>query len=345
MSSSRRLGEKRTRLDAVVQVSAGGGGGAGPRRRADVHRAGPARSPSTSCCAGLIVVSGNDAAVALAEHAAGSTEAFVERMNAEARRLGMTNTRFANPTGFSDPQQYSTAEDLARLAQRLLSDFPQYAQLFAARVHLQQHHASEPQPSAVERQQRRRHEDRTHGRRRLVGRRDGLPDAGQRGDAPSAAAWSPSCSAPPATRRERRKRCGCSISAMPRLIPCGSTGRATSWCVPRSGRETAASVPIGVERDVYVTVPATPCGRWGKGGFQSALERPDPLVAPLRRVKRGRWTAEGHRRRRQRRRRACGRPRERRRGRAGRAARTMQCDFGGGGGTDGMAPGNVLPER
>ena len=82
---------------------------------------------------GLIVASGNDAAVALAEHASGTEAAFVERMNAEARRLGLADTRFANPTGQSDPQQYSTARDLGRLAMRLGADFPQYRHLFRER--------------------------------------------------------------------------------------------------------------------------------------------------------------------------------------------------------------------
>jgi D-alanyl-D-alanine carboxypeptidase (penicillin-binding protein 5/6) len=82
---------------------------------------------------GLIVSSANDAAVALAEHAAGSQAAFVDRMNAEVRRLGLVDTRFANPTGLPDAQQYSTARDLARLARRLRSDFPQFVPLFRER--------------------------------------------------------------------------------------------------------------------------------------------------------------------------------------------------------------------
>ena len=82
---------------------------------------------------GLIIVSANDAAVALAEHAAGSQAAFIDRMNAEAKRLGLADTHYANPTGLSDPQQYSSARDLARLAIRLQTDFPQYAPLFRER--------------------------------------------------------------------------------------------------------------------------------------------------------------------------------------------------------------------
>jgi D-alanyl-D-alanine carboxypeptidase (penicillin-binding protein 5/6) len=79
---------------------------------------------------GLIIQSGNDAAVALAEAIAGSEPAFVERMNDEARRLGMTGTRFANVTGLSDPKHYSTVGDLLKLAVALISEFPDYYPLF-----------------------------------------------------------------------------------------------------------------------------------------------------------------------------------------------------------------------
>ena len=80
---------------------------------------------------GEIVQSGNDAAIALAETVAGSEEAFVERMNREAVRLGMNNTRFVNATGLPSPQQASTAADLARVAAALIRDFPEYYPLYS----------------------------------------------------------------------------------------------------------------------------------------------------------------------------------------------------------------------
>ena len=80
---------------------------------------------------GMIVQSGNDASIALAELTAGSEEAFVQKMNAEAARLGMTNTRFANVTGLSGPQHYSTAADLARIASALIRDYPEYFPLYS----------------------------------------------------------------------------------------------------------------------------------------------------------------------------------------------------------------------
>ncbi|CAG0972958.1 serine-type D-Ala-D-Ala carboxypeptidase (penicillin-binding protein 5/6) [Rhodocyclaceae bacterium] len=82
---------------------------------------------------GMIVQSGNDACIALAEAVAGSEEAFAQMMNREAQRLGLKATRFANATGLSDPQHYSTARDLGALAAALIRDFPEHYPLYALR--------------------------------------------------------------------------------------------------------------------------------------------------------------------------------------------------------------------
>lgn len=80
---------------------------------------------------GMIVQSGNDASIALAELVAGSEEAFVERMNREAKRLGMQDTQFANATGLADPQHWSTAADVAKLAQAVVRDYPEFYPLYS----------------------------------------------------------------------------------------------------------------------------------------------------------------------------------------------------------------------
>ena len=80
---------------------------------------------------GVIVQSGNDACVALAETIAGSEEAFAALMNREAQRLGMTNTHFTNSTGLPDPQLYTSARDLAVLASAIVRDFPEYYGLYS----------------------------------------------------------------------------------------------------------------------------------------------------------------------------------------------------------------------
>ncbi|MET3134472.1 D-alanyl-D-alanine carboxypeptidase (penicillin-binding protein 5/6) [Oxalobacteraceae bacterium GrIS 1.11] len=75
---------------------------------------------------GLMVQSGNDAAVALAEAVAGDEATFVTLMNREAARMGMKATHFANPHGLPSPENYSTAQDLSVLASRVILDYPEF---------------------------------------------------------------------------------------------------------------------------------------------------------------------------------------------------------------------------
>lgn len=79
---------------------------------------------------GMLVNSASDATLTLIEAVARSETAFVARMNQEARRLGMTRTKFTNATGLDQPGHYSTARDLAMLARTLRQEFPQYRWLF-----------------------------------------------------------------------------------------------------------------------------------------------------------------------------------------------------------------------
>ncbi len=80
---------------------------------------------------GMIVQSGNDASIALAELVAGSEAAFVARMNAEAKRMGIAGTNFTNVTGLPQPDHYSTARDLAVLAASVIRDYPEYYTLYS----------------------------------------------------------------------------------------------------------------------------------------------------------------------------------------------------------------------
>lgn len=82
---------------------------------------------------GVIIQSGNDASVALAEAVSGSESAFVSVMNEEARRMGMTNTVFVNTTGLPDPQHVTTVRDLAIIARRMITDHPDYFPYYAMR--------------------------------------------------------------------------------------------------------------------------------------------------------------------------------------------------------------------
>ena len=80
---------------------------------------------------GIIVQSGNDASVALAEHVAGSEEGFADLMNQYAQQLGMTNTNFVNATGLPDENHYTTANDLARLTVALINQFPEQYKIYS----------------------------------------------------------------------------------------------------------------------------------------------------------------------------------------------------------------------
>ena len=75
---------------------------------------------------GIIIQSGNDATIAMAEYVAGSEEGFVDFMNAYASEMGLTNSLFQNSTGFSDPNHFSSAKDLAKLTQALINNFPDH---------------------------------------------------------------------------------------------------------------------------------------------------------------------------------------------------------------------------
>jgi D-alanyl-D-alanine carboxypeptidase (penicillin-binding protein 5/6) len=83
---------------------------------------------------GMIVQSGNDASIVLAEGIAGSEQAFADIMNEVAEKIGMPATNFENATGWPDPEHHTSALGLARLARRLISDFPQYYDRFYSQL-------------------------------------------------------------------------------------------------------------------------------------------------------------------------------------------------------------------
>lgn len=82
---------------------------------------------------GIIIQSGNDASIALAEHLAGSEEAFADVMNQHAERLGMSNTHFTNASGLPDPNHYMSARDLATLARAVITRFPEAYKMYGER--------------------------------------------------------------------------------------------------------------------------------------------------------------------------------------------------------------------
>lgn len=121
------LRDKRITLDQTVPVSVKAWRAGGSRMFIEP------RKPVTveQLMNGMIVQSGNDACIALAEAIAGAEEVFAQMMNQEAQRLGMKDTHFTNATGLPDPDHYSTAHDLALLAIALVRDFPEYYALYS----------------------------------------------------------------------------------------------------------------------------------------------------------------------------------------------------------------------
>jgi D-alanyl-D-alanine carboxypeptidase (penicillin-binding protein 5/6) len=123
------LKEKKLALDARPPVSPPAHKAIGSRMFVD-----PAK-PATidELLHGLIIQSGNDAAIILAEALGGSEAAFATQMNREAQRLGMRNTNYTNASGLPDAQHYSTARDLAILTSRLIEEHPDYYRLYSQR--------------------------------------------------------------------------------------------------------------------------------------------------------------------------------------------------------------------
>ncbi len=80
---------------------------------------------------GMIIQSGNDATVALAEHVAGSEDSFAALMNQHAQKLGMTHTHFVNSTGLPHKEHYTTARDIVKVTRALIKDFPEYYQWYS----------------------------------------------------------------------------------------------------------------------------------------------------------------------------------------------------------------------
>ncbi len=112
----------RLAMDDIVDISEKAWRMGGSRMYLEVNT----RVPVHDLLKGLIIQSGNDASVALAEHVAGTEEAFVQLMNQYAQELGMKNTHFVNSTGWPDKKHLTTARDIATLAVAFISEFPEH---------------------------------------------------------------------------------------------------------------------------------------------------------------------------------------------------------------------------
>lgn len=123
------LRAERLKLDDKVRISenAWKGGLGGSRMFINVN----SEVSAKDLLLGMIVQSGNDATIALAEHLAGTEAAFVQQMNTYAQRIGMKNSHFTNAPGLPDPEHYSTARDIALLSRTMIAEFPEYYAWYA----------------------------------------------------------------------------------------------------------------------------------------------------------------------------------------------------------------------
>jgi D-alanyl-D-alanine carboxypeptidase (penicillin-binding protein 5/6) len=222
---------------------------------------------------GLMVQSGNDAAVALAEAVAGDEGTFVTLMNREAQRMGLKNTKFANPHGLPSPDNYSTAQDLSVLASHIIKDFPEFYKIDSVKQFTY---------NKITQQ----------NRNRLLWL-DPTVDGMKTGHTEAAGyCMIASAHRPNGTTGERRlisvvlgtSSDGVRTQESQKLLNWGfqnfdtvklySKGQAIA--TPEVWKGTKPNVKIGFAQDVLVTVPKGVAGK-----LKPVLERKDPLVAPL----------------------------------------------------------------
>jgi D-alanyl-D-alanine carboxypeptidase (penicillin-binding protein 5/6) len=222
---------------------------------------------------GLIVQSGNDAAVALAEAVAGSEEAFVVQMNREAERIGMKSSHFANPHGLPSPENYATARDLSTLAARLISDFPEYYKTYYSTKSYTYNKITQP------------------NRNRLLWL-DPTVDGMKTGHTEAAGYCLISSANRPNGTGQRRLISVVTGTASDQVraqeslkllnwgflnfdtVKLYAKGQAIDTPVIWKGSQ--AQIKIGFDRDLYVTLPKGSAAK-----LKPALERKDPLVAPI----------------------------------------------------------------
>lgn len=222
---------------------------------------------------GLIVQSGNDAAVALAEAVAGSENAFVTLMNREAERLGMKATKFANPHGLPSAQNYSTARDLSILAKSLIQDFPDYYKVYYSTKSYTYNKITQA------------------NRNRLLWL-DPSVDGMKTGHTEESK-YSLISSANRPNGDSQRRLISVLIGAKSDQVRAQESLKLLNWgyqnfdtvklygkgqaiATPEVWKGTQANIKIGFDRDLFVTLPKGSASK-----LKPALERKDPLVAPI----------------------------------------------------------------
>ncbi len=217
---------------------------------------------------GVIVQSGNDASVALAEAVAGTEDGFAARMNAKAKELGMTNSHFVNATGMPHPEHFSTPLDLARLGIALQRDFPEYYHYYSEKEFTYNKIKQGNRNPLLYRNMgvdgiKTGHTEAAgfgltasavRDGRRLVLVVNGLKDMQERADEPA-----------------RLLEYGFHEFSPYKLLQAGQAAT-----MARTWLGAAESVGLAPERDVLLTLPVS-----ARSGLKVALEYQEPVLAPV----------------------------------------------------------------
>ena len=225
---------------------------------------------------GMIVQSGNDATIALAEGVAGSVERFVQLMNEQAMQLGMTKTGYKNPEGLTEPGHTTTARDLSILAMKLMREFPEYTPYYAIKKY-----RYEGTPAAND------------SKRNLLLFRDPTVDGLKTGHTDAAGYCLIATAKREVPNVGRRRLLSIVLGTASenaranegqKLLNWGYTafeavklfdaGQAVS--TPRVWKGKDNSAKVGSASAVVVAVPAGSASK-----IKTSVQRPDPLVAPL----------------------------------------------------------------
>ena len=217
---------------------------------------------------GMIVQSGNDATIALAERIAGTEETFAQMMNANAKRLGMVGTHFENSSGLPSPQHYTTARDLSLLANAIIREYPQDYKWFSVR---------EFEHNGIKQQ----------NRNGLL-EKDSTVDGLKTGHTDSAGFCLVTSSLRDGMRLVSVVMGSTSMKARENastaLLNYGFTFYDTKLAVKggdvlataRVWKGQTASVDLGIKEDLYITLP-----RGQAGSIKTATDIPPRLIAPL----------------------------------------------------------------
>ncbi|WP_136413575.1 MULTISPECIES: D-alanyl-D-alanine carboxypeptidase family protein [Oxalobacteraceae] len=221
---------------------------------------------------GLIIQSGNDAAVALSEAVAGTEETFVNLMNREAERMGLKSTHFANAHGLPDPGNYTTAEDLATLATHVIYDHPEDYKIYSIKEYTY---------NKIKQQ----------NRNRLLWA-DPTVDGLKTGHTSTAGYCLISTAHRPSGNSDRRL-VAVVLGTVSDQVRSQESQKLLNWgfqnfdtvklyakgqpvATPEVWKGSQGQVKIGFTKDVYVTVPKGVAEK-----MKPVLERKDPLVAPV----------------------------------------------------------------